>query len=267
MQITALLAELIADARAQNPDCPPLIGIAGAQGSGKTFQCRRFVAAHPRTAHFSLDDVYWPKSKRRDLARFSHPLFITRGPPGTHDLELAVRTIEALRAAPANAATPLPRFDKARDDRASEHEWPVFVGRPEAILFDGWCLGATPPPQGAPLNALEAADTDGAWRATLAQLLAGDYARFFTSFDAIAYLKPPNWEIVKSWRTEQEAENLGRPLTREDHARLDRFLQHYERITRSMMAGGHCAKCIVQLDEMRYVSRIEQHPNPATPAP
>lgn len=244
-----LISGLIADHTGRS-NRAPLIGISGAQGSGKSYQCRRFVEANPRVAHFSLDDVYWPKLKRRDLARFVHPLFITRGPPGTHDLDLAQRTIESLRAAP-DATTPLPRFLKARDERAPENDWPVFVGHPEAILFDGWCLGATPPPDSAPLNALETADADGAWRAAQTKLLAEDYARFFALFDAIIYLKAPSWEIVKNWRAEQEAENLGRPLNSEDHSRLERFMQHYERITGAMMAGGHCAKWVVELDEGR----------------
>lgn len=256
MSVDALLQQLIAEARAHFPDRPPLIGVSGAQGSGKSYRCRQFAEAHPRVAHFSLDDVYLSKLKRLDLARFVHPLFITRGPPGTHDLELAWRTIEALRAAAPGATTPLPLFLKARDDRAPESEWPTFAGRPDAIVFDGWCLGATPPAASAPLNALETADADGAWRAAQAKLLAADYARFFAGFDAIIYMRAPNWDIVKHWRAEQEVETLRRPLTLQDLTRLDSFMQHYERITRHMMAGGHNADWAVELDEGRNVGKI-----------
>jgi D-glycerate 3-kinase len=255
--IQALLDQLIAQKRAAKPDRIPLIGVAGAQGSGKSYQCRRYVAAHPRVAHFSLDDVYFSKVERVELSQRVHPLFATRGPPGTHDLTLAERTFAALRTAGPSAQTPLPRFDKAADDRAPARVWPTFSGRPAAILFDGWCLGALPDALGeTPLNALEAhEDAEGRWRAAVRANMSEPYAHFFSTFDAILYLKPPTWEIVKRWRTEQEAETLGRALTDADHLRLDRFLMHYERITKSMMAGAHRATHCVQLSENRLVAQ------------
>jgi D-glycerate 3-kinase len=254
--IQALLEQAIAAARAAKPERIPLIGVSGAQGAGKTYQCRRYVSSHPRVAHFSLDDVYLTHAERTALAQRVHPLFATRGPPGTHDLALADRTITALRAAAPSTQTPLPRFDKAADDRAPERAWPIFNGRPDAILFDGWCVGALPDALGeAPLNALEAQeDADGRWRAHIRAELASTYALFFARFDAVVYLKPPSWEIVTRWRAEQEEENLSRALASADYARLDHFLMHYERITRSMMAGGHTARATVSLNGARQVS-------------
>jgi D-glycerate 3-kinase len=154
----------------------------------------------------------------------------------------------------------LPRFDKASDDRAPESQWPSFAGRPEAILFDGWCLGALPDEMGpAPLNALEAEeDAEGRWRALINADLSERYQAFFDAFDAMIYLKAPSWEIVRRWRGQQEAETMGRPLTADDETRLDRFLMHYERITRSMLAGRHRARCVVHLDEKRNVVRVEE---------
>lgn len=255
---TGLFRDLIDAARARNLDRPPLIGVAGAQGSGKSYQCRQFAMSHPRVAHFSLDDVYFTRAERERLARQFHPLFLTRGPPGTHAIGLALSVIAALRQAGPETETALPCFDKAADDRAPQERWPRFRGRPEAILFDGWCLGASPVALGsAPINDLEAReDADDAWRARIRADLAERYAPFFAAFDATIYLRPPSWEIVKRWRAEQEAENLGRALTPEDHARLDRFMMHYERLTRSMMAGGHGAGWVVELDEARNVDGI-----------
>lgn len=259
LSVTALLDQLIEAARAANPNRPALIGIGGAQGSGKSHQCRAYAAGHPRVAHFSLDDVYLTRGEREALAEDVHPLCITRGPPGTHDLDLADRTIAALEQADGGPRTLLPRFDKARDDRAPDAAWPAFIGRPEAILFDGWCVGALPPsPAPTPLNAVEAEDVDGAWRAHARDLLATDYADFFAAFDALIYLRAPSWEIVRRWRGQQEEETLGRPLSPEENLALDRFVMHYERITRAMLAGHHMAGWIVHLDEERNVTRIEQ---------
>lgn len=257
--IADLLSRLISETRAANPERPALIGIGGAQGSGKSYQCRAYAVAHPSVAHFSLDDVYLTRDEREALAREVHPLCITRGPPGTHDLDLADQTIAALEQADAAARTPLPRFDKARDDRAAENTWPRFVGRPDAILFDGWCVGALAPPSDPhPLNAIEAGDADGLWRAHTRDLLATDYADFFAAFDALIYLRAPSWEIVRRWRGQQEEETQGRALTAQENLALDRFVMHYERITRAMLAGDHSAGWIVHLDEERNVTRIEQ---------
>lgn len=266
MSVAALIDEAIAEARARDPASIPLIGVAGAQGSGKSYHCRAYAAAHPRVAHFSLDDVYFTKAERAQLAKRFHPLFATRGPPGTHAVGLALARIAALGKAGPGDETPLPLFDKASDDRAPEHTWPRFTGRPDAILFDGWCLGALPDEFGAaPINALEAGeDADGRWRAQINKDLAERYQPFFAGFDAIIYLKPPSWEIVRAWRGRQEQDILGRSLTAEDEARLDRFVMHYERLTRSMMAGRHRASVTVHLDVARNVVGVEA-PRPLHP--
>ncbi len=257
--IPALIYETIQSIRARAPHRPALIGISGAQGSGKTHWCKLLEATNrPRIAHFSLDDIYLTRAEREALAREVHPLFLTRGPPGTHDLDLADRTIAALEAAGPQTQTPLPRFDKARDDRAPESEWPRFAGKPEAILIDGWCVGALAPPEGPPLNAVEREDADGVWRAAISEALTVDYAPFFEAFDAILYLKAPSWEIVRAWRGEQEQKLLARPLTAEENAALDRFVMHYERLTRSMLDGKLTADWIVHLDETRAVTEIER---------
>jgi D-glycerate 3-kinase len=254
--VPEIIFNVIQQQRALHPDRPVLIGVAGAQGSGKTTACKLLeMSNRPRFAHFSLDDVYWSKDERADLARLVHPLFVTRGPPGTHDLDLALTRILTLQSASAESETRLPRFDKARDEPAPDEDWPLYRGRPEAILFDGWCLGATAPDDSRPLNAVEAIDSDGRWRNAQRVFLQEDYAPFFERFDAIVYLKPPSWEVVRRWRGEQEAQLLGRQLTAEEAAKLDRFVMHYERVTRSMMAGGHMADVVVELDEDRSVKR------------
>ena len=254
--IPILIYDIIQQFRARDPMHVPLIGIAGAQGSGKTYVCRLLEAANrPRFAHFSLDDVYFTRKEREQLAKRFHPLFITRGPPGTHAVGVTMSVIAALRNAGPETETPLPRFDKARDDRAPEETWPRFKGRPEAILFDGWCLGALPDELGpAPLNKLEAEeDIDGRWRAQVREDLADRYQSFFDAFDAIVFLQAPSFEIVHRWRAEQEEQMLGRAMSADERAALDRFIMHYERLTRSMLAGKHRATLVVQLDENRHV--------------
>ncbi|MGD9980908.1 MAG: kinase [Hyphomonadaceae bacterium] len=257
-----LIYKAITQVRTRRSNRPALIGVGGAQGSGKSTACWMLEAANRgRFAHFSMDDVYLSHAERAALAATAHPLLITRGPPGTHDLDLADRTIQSLET-PEGAKTPLPRFDKARDDRAPQNQWPVFRGLPEAILVDGWCMGAKPldpASLAAPINALEASEDDNRrWRSFIAERLADDYQTFFDGFDALIYLRAPSWEIVRSWRGEQEEKLQGRVLTPAEDAALDRFVMHYERVTRSMLAGNHRAKWIVHLDDARNVTRIEE---------
>jgi D-glycerate 3-kinase len=279
--VPTLIYQIIEKARLRDPHKPALIGVGGAQGSGKSTACRLLEAANRgRFAHFSLDDVYLTKAERvwradnvssfssvrdqdgnfeiRHVARpLVERLLLTRGPPGTHDLGLAKSVIARLGQA---LATPLPRFDKAADERAPESTWRAFQGPAEAILIDGWCMGAKPTPPSPPLNEVEHDDVEGIWRRETEIQLSKTYAPFFAAFDALIYLQAPSWEIVRLWRGQQEKQTLGRPLTAEENAALDRFVMHYERITRAMLAGHHSAKWVVHLDEARKLLRVEERP-------
>src|SRR4051794_23194493 len=95
-------------------------------------------------AVLSIDDLYLTRPEREDLARHVHPLLLTRGPPGTHDVDLGLKAFAAL-AKPGE--TRLPRFDKGADDRAPLSDWP-FVRTPvDCLVFEGWCVGALPQPK------------------------------------------------------------------------------------------------------------------------
>ncbi|RZJ79295.1 MAG: kinase, partial [Brevundimonas sp.] len=83
---------------------PPILGIAGSQGSGKSTLAHD-VAERFGGATLSLDDVYLTKAERADLAARVHPLFATRGPPGTHDLGLLHRLVDRLGRAGPNELT------------------------------------------------------------------------------------------------------------------------------------------------------------------
>ncbi|WGM32728.1 kinase [Brevundimonas sp. NIBR11] len=237
----------------------PLIAIAGAQGSGKSTLAAE-AACRLSCATLSLDDVYLTKAERVDLAARVHPLFAVRGPPGTHDLALLDRTLTRLRATRPEARTSLPAFDKLVDDRRPEPQWPVFTGRPRAVLLEGWCLGVTPQDPDAlatPINALELEeDPDGLWRRTINDGLSGPYGALFARFDALIFLKAPSFDVVLDWRTEQEAGLTGAPVSAARRAELARFVQHFERISRHMLAGGVAADVVVELDEGRGVVRI-----------
>lgn len=242
---------------------PVRLGIAGAQGSGKSTLAAAWAKADPRVAHFSLDDVYLTTAARKALAEKVSPLLRTRGAPGTHDLDLAKRTILQLEAARGRDRTPLPRFDKVADAPVKAAQWPSFLGTPNVIVVDGWCIGATPQEPAAledPVNMLELdEDESGAWRAYVNAQLAGPYAAFFARLDAIIAFDAPDFDVVERWRLEQEAALRGLAvdaLPREVRANIARFVLHYERITRHMLAGGRRADIVIPLGPDRAVLDI-----------
>jgi D-glycerate 3-kinase len=230
------LAGFAAHLRANRGD-PVLIGVCGAQGSGKSTAAAatvRLLQMQGLSAvALSLDDFYLPRAARERLAREVHPLFATRGPPGTHDVGLAQATLEALGRAGGVA---LPAFDKAADEPAPRAAWRAVSGPVDVVLFEGWCVGARAQPTAdlaAPVNALEAAeDPGGVWRGCVNAHLAGPYHALFRRLDGLALLQAPSFEVVLGWRMEQERKLIaraGRGMTPEA---LARFVAHYERLTR-----------------------------------
>jgi D-glycerate 3-kinase len=241
------------------------IAVAGPQGSGKSTLCAALAKADPRIAHFSLDDVYLTTQARKDLAAKHGALLKTRGPPGTHDLDLAKRTLMQLAAARSRDVVHLPRFDKLADAPLKPALWPAFTGTANIVLVDGWCMGALPEPDSAlaaPVNDLEAQDdADGRARAYANAQLGGAYQAFFDRFDLFVTLLPSRFEVVPRWRLEQEAGLRGMSvdsLQPEVKAKIDRFVKHFERITRSMIAGLRRSDITIALDDDRSAMEIRE---------
>lgn len=236
-----------------------LVGLSGPQGGGKTTGAqalrRRLADEGLRCAVLSIDDVYLTRAERQALAARAHPLLATRGPPGTHDLALAERTIDALLAGKSLA---LPRFDKGADDRAPASAWPWFEGPADVVLLEGWCVGARPQPAQAlaePVNALERGeDADGRWRTFVNAALAA-YQPLFARIDLLIQLRPPSFDVVLGWRRQQEeALRAGGGAHAMSDAELARFVQHYERLTRWIIEDLPArADVVAQLDARRRV--------------
>lgn len=241
------------------PSRTPVFAISGLQGSGKSTLARQIAAegeaAGLRIAVLSLDDLYLTREERQRLARAVHPLFATRGPPGTHDVALGCDVLDALKVG-RNVA--LPRFDKLADDRVASAAFARIAGRVDLVLFEGWCVGATPESDAAlttPLNALERdEDPDGRWRHACNDALRRDYPALWSRIDALWFLQPPGFEVVRTWRWQQEQTMVAHAPSRTgmDRAQLDRFIQHYERTSRHLLATlPAIAERTIVLDEER----------------
>ena len=238
----------------------PLLFLSGPQGSGKSTALGQAIAALPvAVAGASIDDFYLTKADREALARQTSPLFRTRGPPGTHDLTLLSRTIVSLQQATPETVTPLPAFDKLADDRAPASGWRSFSGRPAAIVIEGWLMGALPDPtapRSPPLNVVEEEDRTGGFRRYQETALAGSYARLWDLADGFCHIVPPGFDYVLEWRMQQEAAlwaARGEPVPADRRAWVTRFIQHYERISRRMIAGRRREGAVIQIDAARAV--------------
>lgn len=220
---------------------PLILGLCGSQGSGKSTLAAALrhglEAQGRRVAILSLDDLYLNGAERARLARDIHPLFRTRGVPGTHDVARGIAILDALHA---GEPTDLPRFDKARDEPAPGQE---AVAPPiDLLVFEGWCMGARPQGERAleqPVNMLERnEDPDGTWRRHVNAQLQGPYADLFSRLDRLVLLAAPDFAVVRRWRGQQEddlrAQGHGDKVM--NPAELDRFVQHYERLTRHILA-------------------------------
>ncbi len=253
---------------------PLQVAIGGSQGSGKSTFTHglRLVLHHcfaVSSCVLSLDDFYLPRDQRQALARAIHPLLITRGVPGTHDLELLARTISRLKTADPQDATRIPMFDKNNDDRAAVEAHHIVHGRPGIIFVEGWCLGARPQTEKEleqPINELEASeDVQGHWRQYVNRQLAGPYQELCEDFDHFCFLKAPSWDAVKRWRLTQEAKlirNLGDDYRGHlDHGEaFEHFMAHYERITRQLLAApAENADMLLELDELQRFERLRLH--------
>ncbi len=244
------------------PGTPLIVGLCGAQASGKSTAtaqlAEHFTREGLRVGTLSLDDLYLGRTVRAGLAEQVHPLFATRGPPGTHDTAIGIATLDAVKA---GRSVMLPRFDKRADEPLSSRDWPLLEGTCDLLLFEGWCVGAKPVPHDQlvqPANDLERVDDpDGIWRSHWNTHLAGETAALFGRIDRLAYLRPPSFEVVHQWRCEQEhgyqaqdgAQRAAAAMTDEQVAR---FIAHYERLTRWIMEEmpGR-ADVTIQLDEAR----------------
>jgi D-glycerate 3-kinase len=232
--------------RAKTAETPLLVGFSGCQGSGKSTLVA-FMAEVMREVHgvstvvLSLDDFYLTKAARASLAESIHPLFATRGVPGTHDLVLLNETITALRQ--PGGAVPLPAFDKARDDRTEMVHWRQVSAPIQLILLEGWCIGLSPQKESeleAPVNQVEVEqDPSLIWRREANRQLANEYADLFGELEALLLLQAPSFDAVFEWRWQQEQrlseqfqkDHPDKPDPTMSRSEVTDFVLHYQRLT------------------------------------
>ncbi len=222
-----------------------IIGLAGGQGAGKSTVTGilKFIFKKKYGLNlccFSIDDFYKTKAERRKMSKKIHPLFFTRGVPGTHDLGLINKTIKKLKTKKFKTVL-IPKFDKSIDDRLKKNKWQKIKNRPNIIIFEGWCVGARHQKDSElknPLNPIEKKyDLNLVWRRTVNYYLKNQYKKLFNKLDKLIYLKAPDFDWIFRWRLHQEEKMK---LTSKDKKIMSKpevrnFIMYYERLTKHMM--------------------------------
>ena len=248
---------------------PFVLGINGAQGTGKStlaklLSCLLQQAGY-RVANLSIDDFYYSRARRRELAATVHPLLDSRGVPGTHDVDLALLLMQQLKDAGARDHITLPGFDKAVDDCLAPEACTRLQGPFDVVILEGWFVGATPQKEvelGTPINDLERSeDADGRWREYVNDALAGDYQKLFAQLHMLVMLEAPGFEAVFKWRSLQEEKlRLGAASGASglmDSDAIARFIQHFERLTR------HCLGTLPESADRVFLLDAQHRIHPA----
>ncbi|KAJ1958533.1 hypothetical protein GGI12_004708 [Dipsacomyces acuminosporus] len=244
--------QLYSEKQAANP--PLVIGLNGAQGSGKTTLVRGLVEylneRSISTVGFSLDDIYLTNAEQRrvSMEHPDNPLLRFRGQPGTHDLALGKHTLESLLQ--NTHPTPVPAYDKSLQngygDRVPQSQWKQTSPPIDVVLFEGWNLGfrALDDQEFAKYiaNVQNTTKNDTLYkhsRKYSAENLkdVNDYLKSYEEaiyplIDAWVYMRIADIDVVYRWRKEQEDELAasGRPSLSDGQLEdfVSRFLPGYE---------------------------------------
>ncbi len=254
---------------------PMLVAINGSQGSGKsTLASLLTLLLHHhglRAIDLSIDDFYHTRQTRQSLAQRQHPLLATRGVPGTHDLTLLRETLQKLTG--ASNEVQIPRFDKSRDERFSQDNWPTLAAPLDIVILEGWCLGTPAQNDQAlaqPVNELELhEDPDGSWRRYVNRQIGEHYASIYQLMNVWIMLQAPSFDCVYQWRLEQEQkladrlrQNRQSDLSNSrvmSEQQLKRFIQHYQRLTEhSLQTLPSQVNFLYRLDSNRQITSAEQ---------
>ena len=234
------------------------LGFSGGQGSGKTTVAKilkiilkKFFKREIYVS--SIDDFYKTLKDRNEMSHTIHPLFKTRGVPGTHDISLVKKFFDFIKKKNFKKFK-LPKFDKSMDDRLKKKYWSNIKKRPEIVILEGWCVGAKPQSNSIinkSINVLEKyEDKHLIWRKYANEKLKKEYKKLFAMIDHFIFMKIPNFNVVYEWRLLQESK-----LRKKSHSskkimsynEIKRFIMFYERITLQMIKDLSKSASVVML--------------------
>ena len=230
-----------------NKKKPYFVGLAGGQGTGKTTissLIKIILTKYFKLKVFriSIDDFYKTRKERTNLSKRVHPMLLTRGVPGTHDINMMLNFFRKAKSKNFKRIK-LPTFNKAIDDRFSKKYWYDLRNKPDVIIFEGWCVGAKPEKNitlKKTINSMEKAkDQKQIWRKYVNQQLKSKYKNLYSQLNCLIYLKAKNFSLLQKWRLKQERKLWLKSKKNSNLKIMGRgdvinFMQTYQRITQNM---------------------------------
>ena len=227
---------------------PLILGLSGGQGIGKTTISSIITVILKKyfklnIFKISIDDFYKTRKERFLLSKKIHSLLMTRGVPGTHDINIMLNFFKRVKKNNFKSLK-LPKFDKAIDDRCKKSSWYTIKKRPDIIIFEGWCVGAMAQKNSMlkkSINSLEKTnDQNLIWRKFVNNQLKTKYKKLFGHLDNLLYLKAKNFNLLQQWRIKQEKKLWLKLKKRKNLKIMNRrevinFMQTYQRITQNMI--------------------------------
>ena len=254
-----------------NKKKPLIIGLAGGQGSGKTtissiltLILKKYFKLN--VFKISIDDFYKTRRDRRILSIKKHPLLMTRGVPGTHDIDLILKFFKKVKLKRFKSLQ-APKFNKALDDRYERRLWYKLKSKPDVVIFEGWCVGAkaqTNKQLKKPINSLEKIYDQGIkWRSHVNTQLKTKYNMLFKQLDGLLYLKAKNFNILRNWRLKQERKLWLQTKNKKNLKIMStgdviNFMQTYQRITQQMFKDAiKSSSVIMNLNNNHQIQTIK----------
>ncbi|KAF2864437.1 P-loop containing nucleoside triphosphate hydrolase protein [Piedraia hortae CBS 480.64] len=273
------------------PPKPFIIGVNGVQGAGKSTLVSKL--AHTLDTRYrystlvlSIDDLYLPHDAQVELAK-AHPhntLLQHRGQPGTHDVALGARILDAIERRERNVK--IPRYDKSAfggaGDRLPESRWETVNDHDtrlvDVVFLEGWCVG---------FRALCEVDLEAKWlearkefaeqgityngqlgRVDLNSLL--QINRYLAKYDVLTdrlktfiHLDARDTQYVYAWRKEQEASlrlTTGSGMTDNQVVQfVNGYYPAYELYLDNLRQGGVVRGCRNQITFTLGADRKAQH--------
>ena len=254
-----------------NKKKPLIIGLAGGQGSGKTTISSILILILKKyfklnVFKVSIDDFYKTRKDRSLLSKNKHPLLMTRGVPGTHDIDLILKFFKKVKLKRFKFLE-VPKFNKAIDDRCKKSLWYKLKSKPDVVIFEGWCVGAkaqTNKQLKTPINSLERVyDQDIKWRSHVNTQLKKKYKILFKQLDGLLYLKAKNFNILRNWRLKQERKLWVQTKNKKNLKIMSsgdviNFMQTYQRITQQMFKDAiKSSSIIMNLNSNHQIEKIK----------
>ena len=110
------------------------------------------------------------------------------------------------------------------------------------------------------INRLETIfDKNKKWRQYYNSQLKKDYKKVFSLFDQQIYIQPPAFTYILKWRYNQEKNNALKSRNKDfmNKKDLQKFIQHYEKLTKWMMKTMPAkADILIKVDSNQKIKKV-----------